>query len=141
MDALIYTSNDQEYQVLEEILAEEAGVVNVHRGDPDTDRQYHYPYDLVIAACEDEKSLRQIRRWKEASDIVQIIWITEDAQNLKNAFKYFVFDCFTRPYDEARVRLAIRHVIPRCPRRHCWTFGPGTDQRHSSVILTEAQRS
>ena len=124
MDALIYTRDDREYQTLKRILAEEAGVADVHRGDPGTGNQYRHDYDLIIVACDDQTGLRQIRKWKEVNEAIQIIWIAEDDYYMKEAFQFFVFDCFTRPYDESRVRFAIRYVLPRCLNRHHWQFGP-----------------
>ena len=135
MDALIYTRDKQEYQKLAGILVEEAGVVTVHRGEPEGDLQYfdsslhcdadlRYRYDLIITACDDLTCLRLIRKWRAVSETVQIIWITGDERYMKDAFHYFVFDCFTRPYDEERVRHAVRHVLPRCPYRYQWQFGP-----------------
>ena len=90
MDALIYTRDDREYQTLKRILAEEAGVADVHRGDPGTGNQYRHDYDLIIVACDDQTGLRQIRKWKEVNEAIQIIWIAEDDYYMKDAFEFFV---------------------------------------------------
>ena len=123
MDALIYTRDEQEYQTLARILTEEAGVVDVHHGDPDAEVRFQYDYDLMIVACDDPTCLRLVRKWREISETLQVIWITEDERYMKDAFHYFVFDCFTRPYNEERVRHAVRHVLPRCSYRYRWQFG------------------
>ena len=57
MNALIYTTNDLEYQSLERILEEEAEVINIHHDSPDTQNPNHGNYDLVIIACEDHTGL------------------------------------------------------------------------------------
>ena len=125
MNALICSPNDHEYRLLEKILEDEADVVNIHRArPPDPDGLYDRDYDLIIVACEDETGLRHIREWKEQDDRIQIIWIIEDYKYMKDAFGHSVFDCFQRPYDDGRVRHAIRHVLPKCQRRYQWQFGP-----------------
>ena len=125
MRALIYTSNDLEYQSLERILEDEAEVVNIHYGHPDARELNDENYDLVIIACDDDSGLQKMQEWKEQDSDVQIIWIANDEKYLKDAFKHSAFDCFTRPYEESRVRHAIRTVLPKCRNRFYWQFGPG----------------
>ena len=125
MDALAYTRDDLEYMRLRQILKEEAGLIDVNRGSPGEGKPLGTGnYDLVIVALEGDEGSRTVEEWSSADSQTQVIWISNNEDHLKEAFRYHIYDCIMRPYKEDRVREAIRSVLPKCPGRYRWIL-PG----------------
>ncbi len=126
MDALIYTKDQKEYEMLVQILQEEARVIDIWRAKPEGFGHVpmDYEYDLVIVGIDGEEAKETIQYWKKTYADVQLIWISSDRKQIEDAFRYHCWDYFDRPYNKEEIRKSIRNAIPKCPKRNIWHLRP-----------------
>ena len=122
MDAIIYTRDDREYELCKMTLEREAGLIDVERAVLNGHKRYDYEYDVVIVALEGAEGMEVVLEYSERFADTNIIWITSDPFFAGTAIRRHIYDFIERPYDEERIRNAIKEVIPLCPNRNRWHF-------------------
>ena len=123
MDAVIYTVNDEEYEVLSGILEEESFAVS--RDPLDHHGHYEHRYDLVVIALEGGRGMQTMLNWAERYPDIQIIWITSDPYFAGLAIRWHIHDFIERPYEPDRIRASVRSAREKCRTPGTWHFGPG----------------
>ena len=91
MRALIYTNNEQEYELLRKITEEEIDGIIVRQVRMDGHFHVEEDSDIAVIALNGA-----------------IIWITDDQYFGRTAIRNHIFDFIVRPYPDNRYREAVR---------------------------------
>lgn len=110
MDAIIYTMDGQEYEMLSGILADELTDVMVSRGV--IDREYHLgrEYDVVVVGINGALGMELVCKYRELYGNTLVIWITDDSWFVRAAIRTRIFDFIVRPLEEARFREPLKRI-------------------------------
>lgn len=110
MDALVYTMDGQEYEMLSGILADELSDVTVSRGV--IDREYHLEreYDLVVVGINGALGMELVCKYRELYGNTLVIWITDDPYFAGVAIRTHIFDFIVRPLEGARFREPLKRM-------------------------------
>lgn len=110
MDAIIYTTDGQEYEMLSGILEEESPGIMVSRGV--IDREYHLEreYDVVVVGINGALGMELVCKYRELYGNTLVIWITDDPYFARVAIRTHSFDFIVRPLEETRFREPLRRI-------------------------------
>lgn len=110
MDALVYTMDGQEYEMLSGILADELSDVTVSRGV--IDREYHLEreYDVVVVGINGAQGMELVCKYRELYGNTLVIWITDDPWFARAAIRTHSFDFIVRPLEGTRFREPLRRI-------------------------------
>ena len=110
MDAIIYTTDGQEYEMLSGILEEESPGIMVSRGV--IDREYHLEreYDVVVVGINGAQGMELVCKYRELYGNTLVIWITDDPYFAREAIRTHSFDFIVRPLEETRFREPLRRI-------------------------------
>ena len=110
MDAVVYTMDGQEYEMLSKILKEESPEFTVSRGV--TDGEYHLKkeYDVVVMGINGAQGMELVCKYRELYGNTLVIWITDDPYFAGVAIRTHIFDFIVRPFKGARFREALRRI-------------------------------
>ena len=117
IDAIIYTRDDMEYELLKGILLEEQKNAEVFRAVLDGFTHYDRPYDIAVIALEGAAGMNEALEIKERFPDTRILWVTSDEDFAQIAMRNHIYDFIKRPYEPDRLREAIRKVVSLCPNR------------------------
>ena len=134
MDAIIYTKEDTEYDLLKGILEREARLVNVKRAQLNGHKRYDHEYDVAVIALEGAEGMEVVLEYAQRFPDTKVIWVTSDAFFAGVAMRNHIYDFIQRPYDKERLIISIRDVIERCPNRNVWRIPAGAHQKESSAV-------
>ena len=129
MDAIIYTKDDREYELIESVLKSEAVCVDVDRHVFNGHKRYDREYDLVIIAVEGAEGMEVMLEYARRFKDTKIIWITSDPFFAGVALRNHIYDFIERPYDKERLEKSVRDVIESCPNRNRWVIRSGYYER------------
>ena len=122
LEAIIFTTDDAEYEVLKRVITGEALDAEVFRAVMDGHGHYDHEYDIAIVALEGARGMNTVVGVSDHFRDTRIIWITSDRDFSMVAIQKHISDFITRPYGEDRIRESVRRVIPLCPNRHRYRF-------------------
>ena len=122
MDAIIYTRDSKEFELLKAALEKEINQIDVEEAVLNGHKRYDHGYDIVVVALEGAEGMEVVLEYTERFVDTNIIWITSDPFFAGTAIRRHIYDFIKRPYDEERVRKSIEEVIPLCPNRNRWHF-------------------
>jgi len=110
MDAIIYTMDGQEYEILSRILEEESPGLMVSQGV--MDREYHLEreYDVVVVGINGAQGMELVCKYRELYGNTLVIWITDDPYFARMAIRTHIFDFIVRPLEETRLREALKRI-------------------------------
>ena len=120
MDAIIYTRDDEEYDLFKSILESEARRIAVKRDELNGHKRYDHEYDVVIVALEGAEGMEVVLEYAQRFSDTNVIWLTSDPFFAGTALRNHIYDFIRRPFDKERIVQSIREVIPRCPNRNFW---------------------
>ena len=110
MDAIIYTMDGQEYEMLSGILEEESPGLAVSRGVIDGEYHLEQEYDVVVVGINGAQGMELVCKYRELYGNTLVIWITDDPYFARVAIRTHSFDFIVRPFQGTRFREAIRRI-------------------------------
>ena len=110
MDAIIYTMDRQEYEMLSGILEEELLGLTVSRGVIDGEYHLEREYDVVVVGINGAQGMELVCKYWELYGNTLVIWITDDPYFARVAIRTHSFDFIVRPFQGTRFREAIRRI-------------------------------
>ncbi len=110
MDAVVFTKDAREYELLSGILARELPGTRVSRGK--TDGHYHleHRYGIAVIGLEGAQGMELVRAYRERFDDTLVIWITEDPYFAGMAIRTHIFDFIVRPFEAERFGESVRNL-------------------------------
>lgn len=108
MDAIIYTEDGQEYEMLSGILMDESPGSVVKRGLLDGHYHLGERYDMVVVSVDGAQGMELVCEYRERFGSAQIIWITSDPYFAGVAIRKHIFDFIVRPVTEPRFRESVK---------------------------------
>lgn len=102
MDALVYTMDGQEYDMLSGILKEESPGLTVSRGV--TDRECHLgrEYDVEVVGINGAQGMELVCKYRELYGNTLVVWITDDPYFARVAIRTHSFDFIVCPLEGTR---------------------------------------
>lgn len=110
MDAIIYTMDGQEYEMLSGILEEESPGLTVSRGVIDGEYHLEREYDVVVVGINGAQGMELVCKYRELYGNTLVIWITDDPYFARVAIRTHSFDFIVRPLKGTRFREALRRI-------------------------------
>lgn len=104
MEALIYTRDDREYEMLSGIFADESPGTAATRGLLDGHFHLEKKYDVVVVDMDGALGMEIVCKYREVYGNTLVIWITDDRYFAGVAIRLHVFDFILRPPTEERLR-------------------------------------
>ena len=129
MDAIVYTRDDNEYNLIKTTLENEAGLIDVDRHPLNGHKRFDHGYDVAVVALKGAEGMEVMLEYAGRFPDTNIIWITEDPFFAGIAIRNHIYDFIERPYSKERLEQSIRDVIERCPNRNRWFFRSGYYER------------
>ena len=117
INAIIYTRDDREYELLKSILLEEQKNAEVSRAVLDGFTHYDRPYDIAVIALEGAAGMNEALEIKERFPDTRILWVTSDEDFAQIAIRNHIYDLIKRPYEYDRLRESIRKLVSLCTNR------------------------
>ena len=134
MNAIIYTKDDTEYDLIKAIFEREAGRVDVKRARLNGHKRYDHEYDVAVIALEGAEGMEVVLEYSQRFSGTNVIWVTSDPFFAGLAMRNHIYDFIQRPYEKERLIISIRDVIERCPNRNVWRIPAGAHQKESSAV-------
>ena len=122
MEAIIYTRDDKEYNLIKTILENEAELIDIDRHPLNGHKRYDHGYDVAVVALKGAEGMEVMLSYAERFPDTNIIGITEDPFFAGIALRNHIYDFIERPYGIERLEKSIRDVIEHCPNKNRWTF-------------------
>ena len=110
MDALVYTMDGQEYEMLSGILKEESPGLTVSRGVVDREFHLEREYDVVVVGINGAQGMELVCKYRELYGNTLVIWITDDPYFARVAIRTHIFDFIVRPLEGARFREPLKRM-------------------------------
>lgn len=110
MDALVYTTDGQEYEMLSGILEEESPGLTVSRGVVDREFHLEREYDVVVVGINGALGMELVCKYRELYGNTLVIWITDDPYFAGVAIRTHIFDFIVRPFQGARFREPLKRM-------------------------------
>ena len=117
INAIIYTRDDREYELLKSILLEEQKNAEVSRAVLDGFTHYDRQYDIAVIALEGAAGMNEALEIKERFPDTRILWVTSDEDFAQIAIRNHIYDLIKRPYEYDRLRESIRKLVSLCTNR------------------------
>ena len=117
INAIIYTRDDREYELLKSILLEEQKNAEVSRAVLDGFTHYDRSYDIAVIALEGAAGMNEALEIKERFPDTRILWVTSDEDFAQIAIRNHIYDLIKRPYEYDRLRESIRKLVSLCTNR------------------------
>ena len=113
MNAIVFTKNDMEYEVLSNVLAEEAADIIVEHEQNDGHFHLEKSYDLAVVAIDGAQGMEVVLEYRERFKETFVIWITNGPYFAGIAIRTHIFDFILRPLTANRFREAVRNLMDR----------------------------
>lgn len=110
MDAIIYTTDGQEYEMLSGILKEESPGLTVSRGRIDGEYHLEREYDVAVVGINGAQGMELVCKYRELYGNTLVIWITDDPYFAGLAIRTHIFDFIVRPLEGTRFREPLRRI-------------------------------
>lgn len=110
MDAIIYTTDEQEYEMLSGILEEESPGLTVSRGMMDGEYHLEREYDVAVVGINGAQGMELVCKYRELYGNTLVIWITDDPYFAGVAIRTHIFDFIVRPMDGTRFREPLKRI-------------------------------
>lgn len=110
MDALIYTRDDREYEMLSGIFGEELPGAAATRGLLDGHYHLDKEYDVVVVDIGGAEGMELVCRYRELYGNTLVAWITDDGYFAGMAIRLHIFDFIVRPLEGQRFRESLRRI-------------------------------
>ena len=110
MDAVVYTTDAQEYELLSGILKEESPGLTVSRGVIDGEYHLEREYDVAVVGINGAQGMELVCKYRELYGKTLVIWITDDPYFAGMAIRTHIFDFIVRPLEGRRFREALRRI-------------------------------
>ena len=123
MEAIVYTRNDDEYDLIKTTLENEAGLIDVDRHPLNGHKRFDHGYDVAVVALKGAEGMEVMLEYASRFPDTNVIWITDDPFFAGIAIRNHIYDFIERPYSKERLEQSIRDVIERCPNRNRWFLG------------------
>ena len=123
MEAIVYTRNDDEYDLIKTTLENEAGLIDVDRHPLNGHTRFDHGYDVAVVALKGAEGMEVMLEYASRFPDTNVIWITDDPFFAGIAIRNHIYDFIERPYSKERLEQSIRDVIERCPNRNRWFLG------------------
>ena len=134
MDAIIYTRDDTEYDLIKEMLERGSAHMDVYRHPLNGHKRYDNEYDIVIVALNGAEGMEVMLEYVQRFPDTSIIWITDDPFFAGIALRNHIYDFIERPYAQDRLEQSIRDVIANSPNRNRWVY----PAKKKEELLSEA---
>ncbi len=125
MEALVYTSDDKEYEKIKDLLEAGSDLAEVYRDPLNGHNYFSHEYDVVVVALNGAQGMELVLEYSRRFEDTRIIWITDDQYFAKTAIRRHIYDFIERPYDDERLNGSVLEAIRQCPNKHVW--------KHSAV--------
>ena len=122
MEAIVYTRDDNEYNLIKTTLENEAGLIDVDRHPLNGHKRYDRGYDVAVVALKGAEGMEVMLEYAGRFPDTNVIWITDDPFFAGIALRNHIYDFIERPYAEERLKQSIRDVIEQCPNRNRWVL-------------------
>lgn len=122
MEAIVYTRDDEEYNLIRTILEREAELIDIDRHPLNGHKRYDRGYDVTVVALDGAEGMEVMLAYAERFPDTNIIWITDDHFFAGIALRNHIYDFIERPYGADRLEQSIRDVIPKCVNKNRWVF-------------------
>ncbi len=122
MEAIVYTRDDEEYNLIRTILEREAELIDIDRHPLNGHKRYDRGYDVAVVALDGAEGMEIMLAYAERFPDTNIIWITDDRFFAGIALRNHIYDFIERPYGTDRLEQSIRDVIPKCVNKNRWVF-------------------
>lgn len=110
MDTLIYTRDDQEYEMLSGIFGEESLGVIVTRGLLDGHYHVEREYDIVVVSINGAEGMKLVCKYRELYGNTLVIWITDDSYFAGVVIRLHIFDFIVHPLEGERFRESLKKI-------------------------------
>ena len=110
MDAVVYTTDGQEYEMLSGILEEESPGLTVSRGRIDGEYHLEKEYDVAVVGINGAQGMELVCKYRELYGNTLVIWITDDPWFARVAIWTHSFDFIVRPLEGTRFREPLRRI-------------------------------
>lgn len=110
MDAVIYTKDEQEYEMLSGILADEMPGAVAWPGPMDGHYHMEKRYDVAVVGVDGAQGMELVCKYRELYGSTLVIWITDDRYFAGVAIRTHIFDFIVRPLEGLRFREAVRRI-------------------------------
>ena len=110
MDAVVFTKDEREYELLSGILARELPGTRVSRGKMDGYYHLEHRYDIAVISVEGAQGMELVRAYRERFGDTLVIWITEDQYFAGVAIRTHIFDFIVRPFKAERFKESLRKL-------------------------------
>lgn len=110
MDAIIYTADEQEYEMLSGILEEESPGLTASRGMMDGEYHLEREYDVAVVGINGAQGMELVCKYRELYGNTLVIWITDDPYFAGVAIRTHIFDFIVRPMDGTRFREPLKRI-------------------------------
>ena len=115
MDAIVYTRNDDEYDLIKTTLENEAGLIDVDRHPLNGHKRFDHGYDVAVVALKGAEGMEVMLEYVSRFPDTNIIFAGIAIRN-------HIYDFIERPYSKERLKHSIHDVIERCPNRNRWVL-------------------
>lgn len=132
MDAVIYTEDDREYEMLSAALADESPGATVTRGVLDGHFHLGERYDVAVVDMDGAQGMELVCKYRELYGGTLVIWITDDSYFAGVAIRTHIFDFLVRPLTELRFRESLRRI--REGDIALWQRMPAEEQAYQPTI-------
>ena len=110
MEAVVYTTDAQEYELLSGILKEESPGLTVSQGVIDGEYHLEREYDVAVVGINGAQGMELVCKYRELYGKTLVIWITDDPYFAGMAIRTHIFDFIVRPLEGRRFREALRRI-------------------------------
>ena len=110
MDAVIYTEDDWEYEMLSAALVDELPGAVVTRGVLDGHFHLDERYDVAVVDMDGAQGMELVCKYRELYGGTLVIWITGDPYFAGVAIRTHIFDFLVRPLTELRFQEQLRRI-------------------------------
>ena len=110
MDAVVYTTDAREYELLSGILKEESPGLTVSQGVIDGEYHLEREYDVAVVGINGAQGMELVCKYRELYGKTLVIWITDDPYFAGMAIRTHIFDFIVRPLEGRRFREALRRI-------------------------------
>ena len=111
MDAIIYTMDGQEYEMLSGILEYESPGIMVSRGIMDGSFHLEHEYDIAVVGVDGAFGMELVCKYREMYGNTLVVWITDDRYFAGVAIRTRVFGFIVRPLEETQFQEVARKIV------------------------------
>ena len=110
MNAMIYTRDDAEFNVLKEMVVKACGPDSVSRAELIGHKIYKVVYDMVIVSLDGAEGMEVSLEYTMRFPGTRVIWISNEPYFSATAIRNHIYDFISRPVDESWLEHSIREA-------------------------------